>query len=248
MARNYIVLDTETAPTFRHCDGQPHPETSLVYDVGWVVVDGNSGEFLETRSFLNTDVFFTQFMNSAYYAEKLPNYWDIIRDNVSEFDASNWYFDTFLNIFNQFKEDVREYEVRDIWAYNAKFDKTVLNHTIETLSNGYVRFFAPYGVKNTKVHWRDVWDYASCITGSEKFVKWAMAHEKLTASGNPKTSAECVYQYLTGDDGFVEEHTALSDAMIEAYILRKAKKRHKKTRHSMGQGWRDAAKTAKTMR
>ena len=245
MARNYIVIDTETAPLVKHDDGAAHPETSLVYDIGWMVVDGNSGTILEERSYLNTDVIFQEkLMNSAYYANKVPHYWEGI--HVAENDAK-WRLDNFLTIYKQFCADVREYHVKDVWAYNVRFDQIVLNHTTEYLSNGFRRFFLPYMVKSTKTRWRDIWDYASCITGTPAYVRWAQEHGFVSAKGNPSTSAEIVYRYLTNNPEYEEEHTALEDARIECEILKAAKKRHKKTRHSSGQGWRDAAKTMRTM-
>lgn len=49
-------------------------------------------------------------------------------------------------------------------------------------------------------------------------------------------------------DDTYEDHTALSDARIEAAILLAAKAKHKKTRHgSRGQGWRDASAAFKAL-
>ena len=73
--KNFIVFDTETAPTVKHYDRRAHPETSLVYDFGWVVVDGNDFSIKEERSFIIAETFTNhQLMNSAYYANKLPQY------------------------------------------------------------------------------------------------------------------------------------------------------------------------------
>ena len=42
-----------------------------------------------------------------------------------------------------------------------------------------------------------------------------------------KSSAETSFQYLTKDHEFIEDHTALSDAIIESQILAKALKKGK---------------------
>ena len=78
-------------------------------------------------------------------------------------------------------------------------------------------------------------------------MKWCLENGYTTANGNPSTSADTVGKYLRNDHNYIECHTALSDAMDEAYILREAKKRKQKARHSMGQGWRDSAKLKKAM-
>lgn len=230
----FIVLDTETAPTIEHKDGKAHPETSRVYDLGYVVCDAD-GSILVERSFIVADTFFDErLMKSAYYANKLPQYHNGI--------GRAWIPVSFLAAWKQFKDDIKAFNVKTVWAYNARFDETALNASIKAYSNGFASFFVPYGVKV-----KDVWDFASCITGTRKFAQWAFDQGFTTAAGNPSTSAETVYRYLTNDNEFIEDHTALSDAKIELAILLAAKRRKSKTRHSKGQGWRDAAKITKTL-
>ena len=53
---NFVVLDTETAPTVNHKDGKAHPETSLVYDFGYTIRD-NDNSVIRERSFVVTDTF-----------------------------------------------------------------------------------------------------------------------------------------------------------------------------------------------
>ena len=35
--RNYLVIDTETTNLVNYNDNQAHPETALVYDLGYVI-------------------------------------------------------------------------------------------------------------------------------------------------------------------------------------------------------------------
>ena len=49
MARHYIVLDTETTDKVGRKTDQPEPYNSLVYDLGYVVVDGKTGAELESN-------------------------------------------------------------------------------------------------------------------------------------------------------------------------------------------------------
>jgi len=229
-----MVLDTETAPTIKYHDSNIHPETMLVYDIGWIVASGDTGAILERRSFVVAETFYSEYMESAYYADKLPQYYEGL--------GTDWTADNFINIWQQFKNDVIEYNIKNIWAYNAKFDEIVLNNTIKTYSNGFVKWFKPY-----KCNIRDIWDYASCITKTKKYVTWCVLNGYVSDKGNPSTSAEVVHRYLTDDNDFIEAHTALADCEIENAILTAAKRRHVKTRHSKGQGWRDAAATKKEM-
>lgn len=230
MTRNYIVLDCEGVDTVKREDGSVHAETSLFYDLGFVVVNGDNGSIIESYSFMNTDVYDdVDLMESAYYAWKRKKY-DAGR-------GTEWTEATTLEIWITFKEVCRRYDVREVWAYNARYDIKCTNNTIRTMSREFARFFLPYGVT-----WRDVWDYAgSTLCNTRKYVKWALTRDYRTDSGNPRTRAETVFRYLTNDDTFIEEHTALADARIESMILWTCKRRKQRARRSIGQGWRDAA-------
>lgn len=237
MARNFIVLDTEGVDTIkRSASDGVHPETSLFYDFGYIVVNGKTFDILERHSFVNSDVFFdTSLMASAYYAEKLPQYYNGL--------AKEWMIADTKAIWDCFCDSVKVHSVKDIYAYNARYDMTITNNTIKTVSNGFRKFFAPYGTQ-----WRDIWDYAGyTITNTKKYVKWCIANGFVSDKGNPSTSAETVYQYLTHDVSFKEAHTALSDCEIELEILKTCKKRKDKKPKTKGQGWRNASKIAKSL-
>lgn len=233
MSRNFIVLDTEGVDTVKYGDGQPHPETGLFYDFGFIVAN-REGDILHEASFVNTDVFFQEgLMNSAYYANKLPQY----REGL----GTLWTPANTSTIWHTFKEVCGDYNVRDIWAYNVRYDMTICNATIREQSNGFVKYFAPY-----KSRYRDIWDYAgSTICNTQRYVEWCKANDFVSAKGNPSTSADTVGKYIYDDMDFVEQHTALSDCHVELDILLAAFRRHQKARHSKGQGWRDASAIAK---
>ena len=235
MSRNFIVIDTETAPTIANKD-YPVAATSRVYDLGYIVANRN-GEILEKRSFIISETFFKdEWMNSAYYAEKLPQYYAGM--------GTEWQVTSFLAAYRQFRADVERYRVKDVWAFNARFDDSVLNATIRAFSNGFKQTFIP-----EKCQVRDIWDFAgSTICNTKKFVEWCFENGKLTAKGNPSTSAETVYSYLINKLDFTERHTALNDCEIELAILLACFKRKQKARHSKGQGWRDAYKIAQEVK
>lgn len=232
----YVVIDTET------CDGQgrtlayPSPRDALIYDIGWLIVD-STGEVVERRSIIVSDTFNrTDIMASAYYADKVPGYVERIRRGEVQTMSA-------LDAFHLLAYDVERYRVRDAWAYNARFDRTVIDATISHYSNGFANLETMF----PRIRFRDIWDYASCITGTRPYVEWCETHGFVSAKGNPVTNAERVYGYLTDSPDYVESHTALADCYTELTILQAAKRRKKRTRHTMGQGWRDAARVAREM-
>ena len=76
---NYIVLDTETTNGF---------DDPFCYDVGYAVLN-ESFEVIETRSFVVADVFLDkEMMANAYFADKIPQYWEDIKNGVRELKHS----------------------------------------------------------------------------------------------------------------------------------------------------------------
>ena len=66
----FNVIDTETTNSL---------DDPLCYDIGFAVVD-NYGNVYETYSYVVADIFLDkELMKSAYFADKIPQYWkDII--------------------------------------------------------------------------------------------------------------------------------------------------------------------------
>ena len=230
-----MVLDTEGVN-----DGTPNSKNlganALVYDLGIVVAD-RDGNVYDKFSLVNTDVFYDiALMNTAYYANKLPEYHAGIGES---WEPMSW-----QGISELFRALIMDYKISDVWAYNVKYDQSAVNYTTSQASGKWRKYFAPYGTR-----YRDIWDYAgSTICATQKYVRWCIEHGFVSASGNPSTSADTVGKYLRGSTSYQEQHTALSDAEDELQILLAAFKRKQKARQSKGQGWRDASAIAKQLR
>ena len=66
----------------------------------------------------------------------------------------------------------------------------------------------------------DIWQFACETKLSQKaYKKLARARGWVSPAGNIKTGAEFCYRYTSGNHDFIEDHTALSDAIIETQIL-----------------------------
>ena len=74
--KTVIVLDTETTPIVKMGD-VVDAHKMRVYDMGYIVRDKYTGEVYAERSFVCTDIFFSgrQYMDNAYYTDKLPQYY-----------------------------------------------------------------------------------------------------------------------------------------------------------------------------
>lgn len=205
----YLVLDVETA------NGMDDP---LVYDMGFAVCD-KKGNIYEKYSYLVREIFDGEadMMQSAYYARKLKTYRAGLASG--EFTMATLYV-----VRQKMLEILRKYRIKEIFAYNARFDRDSSNITYRWLTKSKFRWFFPYGVK---IHC--IWHIAcQTIFQQKAFFRFAIANNLVSNKGNIQTSAEVAYSYITNTPEFQESHTGLADVEIETAILAKCLAQHKK--------------------
>lgn len=211
----FIVLDTEATNTGKESTARFGMGAS-VYDLGYVVADASGAVYYQNRIIIADTFNDAALMRSAYYADKLPQYYAALADGCKLM--------TMRDALKALRGDIRTYDVKNVWAYNARFDADALNSSVSQASNGFCEWALPYGVK-----WRDIMRYAqSTICNTKKYRTWCEDRGLITKTGRARVTAEGVYQYVTGEHNYVEEHTALSDAQDELTILLACLKRKKK--------------------
>lgn len=216
-----IVLDTETCPLDKEFEGVD-PYNMFAYDIGWAVVD-KRGTVYRTRSYVNADIFLGEMdlMKSAYYADKLPKYWEDIK-NGSRILTS------FYNIRKILLEDIAEFEVTEIFAHNMRFDYGTLNNTQRWETKSQYRYFFPKEIEicDTLKMANDV------ISKMPTYRRFCEENGFMTShkTPRPQMKAETLYRFITKDVDFVESHTGLEDVLIEKEILAYCYKQHKKMR------------------
>ena len=213
--RHYlIVLDTETANSL---------DDPLVYDIGWAVVDTH-GNIYRTRSFINWDIFDyeTDLMKSSYYADKLPKYYEDIQ-NGKRTKAS------FSGIRRALLKDIRDYNIKEIAAHNARFDYKALSTTQRYLTKSKYRYFIPYEI--------EIWDtlkMSNDILGNmPTYKKWCQANGYIYGKDRCRMTAEIIYRFISKKENFIESHTGLEDVLIEKEILAYCYRQHKKMRKKL---------------
>ena len=204
----FLVLDIETANS---------TDEAIAYDIGFAVADRH-GNIYEQYSFMVAEMFFnyTDLMQTAYYAEKLPRYWE-------DYAKGQRQMKTLLAIRRTLYRVMEEYDITDVWAYNCRFDRNGLNNTIRYLTKSEYRWFFPYG---TEFH---CIQHCACqtILQQKSYFRFALENNLISAHGNLSTSAESAYKYLIGNADFEESHTGLEDVQIEVKILAKCFNQHK---------------------
>ena len=209
--KKYImVVDVET--TNNQIGVKNVPNDGLVYDLGFTVTD-KKGNIYTKRSFAIKEIFNDKnLMNTAYYKNKLPLYYDKIAKRQMEV-VSIW------EARKRVKTAIEYFNITEIYAYNASFDFTTLNNTIRYISGSGCRWFFPYGTQIC-----DIWNIACQVLGTQKTFQWENIRND---NNNLITNAERMFAYMSQDLDFEEEHTGLADALIETQILARCFRSHK---------------------
>ena len=219
--KKYIaVVDTETANGFME-NGKINLFYSLVYDYGYIIRD-KAGNILVARSFAIAEIFLDkELMSSAYYAEKIPQYWEEIESGKRQLVK----FSTMRKIF---LADCKKYNVSTVTAHNANFDVRALNNTIRLLTGSNCRYFFPrkFEIWDTLKMSRDVFGQL------KGYRNYCVDNNYMTKHKVPqiRCTAEILYKYISGNDDFIEQHKGIDDVLIESEILTYCLKSHKKMR------------------
>lgn len=223
--KTYLLgIDTETCNGFLDEGGKLDLSNSLVYDVGWQVID-KKGKVYRTRSFVVAEIFLDkELMKGAYFADKIPQYWEDIKKGKRILTS-------FSKIRFQFLKDRKEFNCKAVFAHNAYFDYNALNVTLRYLTGSKYRYFFPYSC----VLW-DTLKMSRDVIGTTKgYSDFCQKNGYLTKHKVPQNrlTAEILWRYLSGYPDFVESHTGLEDVEIESKILVHCLKTHKKMRKTL---------------
>lgn len=206
----FLVVDTETA---EGVDTNPLP-----YDIGYAICD-RAGNIYRMRSFVVPEVFLDlkESMQSAYYAEKIPKYWEDLKRGTRKLTPM-W------QIYKTMRQDIKDFKITTVCAYNMSFDRTALNNLIRYVSKSKRRFWFPFGIE-----YNCIWHEAcQLLLARRSYIKFALENDLISPSGNIQTSAEATFKYLTEQVEFLESHTGLEDVLIEIEIMAKCYAQKKK--------------------
>ena len=195
----YIMLDTETTNSL---------DDPICYDVGFAVVD-KKGSIYETHSFVVAEVFLNEeLMESAYFIEKVPQYWEDIKKGIRKLAKFN-------TIRKVLAETMKKYNTNIVIAHNARFDYRSTAKTQRYLTKSKYRYFLPYGT--------EIWDTLKMarevLKNDVAYDNFCYDNNYVTKRGCKRFTAEILYRFFTGDNDFVESHTGLEDVTIEKVIF-----------------------------
>lgn len=252
----YLTLDTETAtlPFVNEMELTVQQKKAIaiakpiIYDIGWVVSDRN-GNIVKEVSYLVQETFFNlSVFNTAYYREKRSLYfeklkngnigvqsWHKIMDELEE-DLKNVALSTAYNACFDFKKAIpfTEQYIEHLYSpnpekwlrYQKKICTAILEENDESKNPDYLKEYFLF--RGYEYPICDLWGVVcKKLLNNRRYKAYCLNNSRITQSGLYfSTSAETAFQYLMKNTDFVEEHTALSDALIEMQILTKVLTRY----------------------
>ena len=200
-----IVIDTETTNTL---------EEPIAYDIGWAVVNFETEEVIKTESYSVAEIFLDkELMGSAFFADKIPSYWEEIKNGSRKLAR-------LATIHRTLANDCKAYGIKEIYAHNAIFDNRSCNLTQRYITGSKYRYFFPWGITI-----KDSLKYSKAVLkDNEAYDSFCKKNNYRTKNNQNRYTAEIIYRFLTNDNSFYQEHKGIDDVMIEKEIVCYCKK------------------------
>jgi hypothetical protein len=190
-----MIFDTETT-------GLDKP---FCYDVGYIILNMENFSIEKEAHYVIEQIWHNfPLFESAYYKDKRPQYVKLMQSKKATMDK--WGY-----VMRTMQRDIKKYNIEHAYAYNSNFDDKVFAFNCD-----WFRCINP--LETVAIH--DIWGYSSeFITSRKDYLDFCTQYERFTDTGNYKSSAEVVYQYITNNSEFIEQHMGLYDSHIESEIL-----------------------------
>jgi hypothetical protein len=191
---NIVVFDTETTSLSK----------PFCYNIGYVIINTDTLQNLVKKDFVVEQIWHNlPLFSTAYYAEKRPLY-------VSAMRARTTRMDKFGYICQEMARDFERFDVQYAYAYNSPFDEKVFDFNCD-----WFKCQNPFD----NIPIIDIRGNVQNFLIDDSYRKFCEVNSYYTENGNYSTTAETVYRFITENTDWSEDHTALSDALIESDIL-----------------------------
>lgn len=192
---NILIFDTETIDL----------KKPFCYNIGYCIYNTEEKEIILKKEFVIEQIWHNAMLFSgAYFNNKKTIYVNRLRGR--KITLEKWGY-----VMRKLYQDIKDFEITDVYAYNSDFDKKVIAFNCD-----WFKTLNPFD--SVQIH--DILGYVSKVISFDKnFQSFCEENKYFTEKDNYSPKAEIVYRFISGENNFIEEHTALSDSLIECQIL-----------------------------
>ena len=197
------------AKTAGFCFGGFSIYGNMVFDMGFVIRESSvDGEIVFKYNKIIKEVFDDKDLMKGYFfgPEKMLWY-------TKEIEAGRLEVAPIQEIAKDIRDTMKRFDVEILSAYNVSFDMGAITETSMKYNGGLMFDFEG----------SQVWDlyHMAChaLQGNDNYLIFATENKFIKPSGNLRSDAEAVYSFVKNSPAFIEDHTALSDCIIENEIL-----------------------------
>ena len=216
----FIVLDTEGM------------SGKIPYNIGFIVAD-RYGKIYKSYSFALPENIYVNICQCAKTQQAVEMTAKNVQEILQDFGksrrkrkykcvANKW-------IINLLLKTIQRTKIKKIHAYNVTFDKTCLKNLFGERFEELEKVVEFIDIIPIILHTKLL---------TKRYVDFCIENNFLTERGYIQTKADTVHKYLTNNLTFEEEHTGLSDVLIEYQILLSGFNTHKKIDSTPCQAWR----------
>lgn len=208
MIENEIIAIIDTETVNAQASFGFNINGNMFFDMGFVLWDSSKNEIIKEYNSIVKEVWEDASLMKGYFFGDEKKQWYIDEIAAGRLDVK-----PIKTIAQEIRGIIEEYDVYILAAYNAGFDVKSIKDTSLKYGAGLIFDFDD----------SEVWDiyHIACqaLQGNENFIVSCVENGFVTDKGNVKATAESVFSFIHNDYSFVEDHTALSDAIIETDIL-----------------------------
>lgn len=203
--KRFLVFDTETLKNL---------QSPYVFDFGAVVCNKRGEVLAEYQAVIRETVCNFRLIRDSI-REGHPYIHKLFYSYIPKLAVGHIPLKTWDAVQREVNDLCDLWQVDCIAAYNLPFDRKAITHTKRHLRKSG-QFF------RRSMQTLDLWRFAELVTNCKaghQYVKACAANGSITDKGNVQTSAQAVARYILGHWDLIEDHTALSDARLEAQIM-----------------------------
>lgn len=196
--KNILLLDVETRTVKKD-----------IFDIAWCIA--NKHGIQTYQNYLVREVYSEE--PAQFFGDK----------QLEAYRKLNVLNTPWVDIMYKLWNDLKNYDISEVVAYNCSFDLAAISQTNQTIRGRNFTMFD--NIQKTDLYTV----FCNAVKERKDYVNFCKSNSFYTAKGFLKTSAEIAIRFIQDNTDYVECHTALADVFDEfeiyKWVIKSKKKR-----------------------